>query len=248
MCEWYGSFFIKGQYMLEIIPNWHPVFVHFTVALLSIAVLLFVVVRFLTADKLKQQCQLVAQWNLWLGAGLTVLTVIAGVLAYNSVAHDTPSHEAMTEHRNLALVTAGLFFAVAVWSWLRARSGQGANALMLVLLLVGGGLLASTAWHGGELVYRFGLGVMSLPKAEAHDHAGKAHDHAHAPAQESGQVADMAAVDDVENCELPEKETHAHESESDHHHESGSSAQASEEESAHTHDHEDGHSHEGHSH
>jgi hypothetical protein len=32
--------------MFEIIPNWHPIFVHFTVALLSLAVGLFVVVHF----------------------------------------------------------------------------------------------------------------------------------------------------------------------------------------------------------
>lgn len=234
--------------MIEIIPNWHPVFVHFTVALLFTAVLLFVVARLLSADKLKEQCQLVAQWNLWLGAGFTVLTVVAGVLAYNSVAHDTPSHEAMTEHRNLALVTAGLFFVMAVWSWLRARAGQGANALMLILLLLGGGLLASTAWHGGELVYRFGLGVMSLPKTEAHDHAGKNHEHGHASVDESEQVAGMAEVDDVENCELPEKDTHTHDSTSNHHEEPQSSAQAPAKEGADTHDHEEGHSHEGHPH
>jgi uncharacterized membrane protein len=199
--------------MIEIIPNWHPIFVHFTVALLSVSVLLFVVAQFFSAGKLREQCQLVAQWNLWLGAGITVLTVIAGVLAYNSVAHDTPSHEAMTEHRNWALVTAVLFIAVAVWSWLRARAGQGTNALMLTLLLVGGGLLASTAWHGGEAVYRFGLGVMSLPKTDAHNHASKNHQHApshESQAHEQEDVLSMAQEDNVEDCELPEEETHAH--------------------------------------
>jgi uncharacterized membrane protein len=29
--------------MIEIIPNWHPILVHFTIALLAIATLLFVV-------------------------------------------------------------------------------------------------------------------------------------------------------------------------------------------------------------
>lgn len=28
--------------MIEIIPNWHPIFVHFTIALLTISTLLYV--------------------------------------------------------------------------------------------------------------------------------------------------------------------------------------------------------------
>lgn len=194
--------------MIDIIPNWHPIFVHFTVALLSIAVALFVVTRFMGNDKLRTQWELVAQWNLWLGAIITLVTVAMGVVAYNTVAHDTPSHEAMTEHRNWALVTSLLFMVLAIWTALRARAGQGINALILAGLVAGGGLLFSTAWHGGEAVYRYGLGVMSLPKADSHAHAAGDHHaeaHAHeATAHDHGQMQ----KDDVENCELPEKVSH----------------------------------------
>jgi uncharacterized membrane protein len=189
--------------MVEIIPNWHPILVHFTVALLSLAVVLSVMVAFLADGKLRQQWRLVAQWNLWLGAGITLLTVAAGVVAYNTVAHDTPSHEAMTEHRNWALVTAALFIGLALWSWQRARADKAPGGVLLAGLLIGGVLLAATAWHGGELVYRYGLGVKSLPKASAHDHAGGAehdHDHAHTAMPVVPEVLDSSSVD----CELPE--------------------------------------------
>lgn len=176
--------------MIEIIPNWHPIFVHFTVALLSIAVLLSVLVRFMPASKLREQWQLVAQWNLWLGAGITVFTVVAGVLAYNSVVHDTPSHEAMTDHRNWALVTAALFIGLAIWSWLRVRANKTQGTLLLVGLLLGGVLLASTAWRGGEAVYRFGLGVMSLPKVDSHDHASADHGPAGGSDSHAGEKMD----------------------------------------------------------
>jgi uncharacterized membrane protein len=33
--------------MLEIVPNWHPIFVHFTVALLTLAVILSMVTPFI---------------------------------------------------------------------------------------------------------------------------------------------------------------------------------------------------------
>jgi uncharacterized membrane protein len=237
--------------MIEIIPNWHPVFVHFTVALLSVAVLLHLASRFVHNEKLRSQWETVAQWNLWLGAAITVLTVAMGVIAYNTVAHDTPSHEAMTEHRNWALVTASLFIALAIWSALRARAGQGINNLILIGLLVGGGLLLSTAWHGGEVVYRYGLGVMSLPKADAHKHTAGEHHHVHDESHVHPDE-DQAQVDDVNNCELPEEAqqatpgAHEHEHETAHEHTPGSTS-TSDSLTADQHSHGED-SHEGHSH
>jgi len=159
--------------MPEIIPNWHPIFVHFTVALLAFSVGLFVVTQFMSGP-LKEQWLIVTRWALWFGAGITLITGLAGLDAYNSVAHDTPSHAAMTEHRNWAISVIALFSLLAVWAALRARAGRALGKVFIALILAGGLLLASTAWHGGELVYRFGLGVMSLPKPE-----GKGHDHSH---------------------------------------------------------------------
>lgn len=195
--------------MIEIIPNWHPMFVHFTVGLLFIAVLLSVVARFMSAGNLQEQCLLVASWNLWLGAGITVLTVVAGVVAYNSVAHDTPSHEAMTLHRNWALVTAALFLVLAVWSWRRAKAGQGMNTALLIALLMSGGLLVSTAWLGGEAVYRYGLGVMSLPKTDSHDHDHAAGGH---------DAADAGSSREQAGGHLDEKVDGSHHDNADGHH------------------------------
>lgn len=157
--------------MIEIIPNWHPIFVHFTLALLSVSLGLFIVGKFVKCD----QAILVAKWNLWMGAGISLFTLVAGVYAYNTVAHDTPSHEAMTEHRNWALATMALLVPVVIWSVVSHRQKKPVSMGFLALFLVVGGLLASTGWHGGEVVYRYGLGVMSLPKTDSHDHG--AHDH-----------------------------------------------------------------------
>lgn len=164
--------------MIEIIPNWHPIFVHFTVALLSVAAILMLVACFFGSDALRDQLRLVARWNLWIGSGFVVLTVISGVIAYNSVSHDTPSHAAMTDHRNWALVTSALFLVIAGWLVMLTRAGKTKSGLFVAILLVATALLGATAWKGGELVYRFGLGVMSLPKADTHGHAdGAEHSH-----------------------------------------------------------------------
>lgn len=204
--------------MIEIVPNWHPLFVHFTVALLSIAALLKLAAWFVSSETLRTQWQIVARWNLWLGAGFTVLTVATGWLAYNSVTHDTPSHAAMTDHRNWAMVTAPLFVLIAVWSMFRARAGKESSALLLVALLVATGLLGSTAWRGGEIVYRYGLGVMSLPRSDSHGHAPGVEDD-HGDMSSSMTSGDSHAdVDDghhdeaVEIMEGNDSETHGHDS------------------------------------
>jgi len=168
--------------MIEIIPNWHPIFVHFTVALLSLSVALFTVTHFMQGP-LKHQWQVVARWCLWFGAAITVITAFTGLYAYNTVAHDAASHAAMTDHRNWAVVTIGLFLALAVWSILIVRNKQTFGIVFVVAMLIGGVVLASTAWRGGEAVYRFGLGVMSLPKVE-----GEGHAHKHADGQGHGNA------------------------------------------------------------
>jgi len=165
--------------MFEIIPNWHPIFVHFTVALLSLAVGLFIVTPFLSGS-LQAQWAIVARWALWFGAGFMVITGLTGLYAFNTVNHDTPSHIAMTEHRNWAIATIAAFLALAAWSVIRVRGARRLGPTFVVFLALSGALLASTAWRGGELVYRHGLGVMALPKADAHHHSeGEADHHDH---------------------------------------------------------------------
>ncbi|MBF8270255.1 MAG: hypothetical protein HW386_1964 [Gammaproteobacteria bacterium] len=159
--------------MIDIVPNWHPVFVHFTVALLSLTVCFHLLGRFMPAGSLKKQFETLADWNLWLGTGFGIITALAGWMAYNSVTHDAPSHVAMTDHRNWAWATLTLFMILSVYSlWCASNQSRG-GAIFLGILLLAGLMLGSTAWRGAEVVYRHGIGVMSLPQPEAigHDHA-----------------------------------------------------------------------------
>lgn len=178
--------------MPEIIPNLHPVFVHFTVALLLLSVGLFVITPFVKSP-LKEQWQTVARWSLWFGAAITIVTGFAGLYAYNTVAHDTPSHLAMTDHRNWAIVTIVLFLALAAWSIIWVRKGKLLGPVFVVCMVVAGLVLASTAWRGGEVVYRYGLGVMSLPKAE-----GEGHSHSHAAGGGHGGDSEHEEMSDIE--------------------------------------------------
>lgn len=182
--------------MFEVIPNWHPVFVHFAIALLSMSVVFFVLLKVLKNHPVNEQLRVLAYWNLWLGTGFAIVTAIAGWFAYNSVAHDTASHVAMTEHRNWALITVLVFFIISIWSIKLYKSIQGENIIFTAIMIMAFVLLASTGWRGSEAVYRYGLGVMSMPKVEGDGHA-----HEHAGGQEqhetiSAPVKDMEKKDD----------------------------------------------------
>lgn len=159
---------------LEILPNWHPIFVHFSIALLSISALLYLAGLALR----KPNLLLVARWNLWIGAIFTIGTVLAGFYAYNTVAHDGPSHAAMTDHKNWALVTATIFGILAVWSLAKHRGAKSVSSGFVVLMLLATGLLGVTGFKGGEAVYRYGLGVMSMPQIEG-DGGHGSHSHGH---------------------------------------------------------------------
>jgi uncharacterized membrane protein len=166
--------------MIDIIPNWHPVFVHFTVALLVVSAAMHFLSHFISSGKLADQLMTVARWNLWIGVGFTLFTVAAGWYAYNTVAHDTPSHIAMTEHRNWAMATFVLFLGIAGWDYYLFRRSAAKGWLFTALMATGAALLLTTAWHGGELVYRHGLGVVSLPEPAAetgHAHDSEPHPH-----------------------------------------------------------------------
>jgi uncharacterized membrane protein len=64
--------------MIEIIPNWHPVFVHFTVALLIIAAIIHLLSHFLPKGDLVNQLTIVARWKCWFGMEFTLLTLAEG--------------------------------------------------------------------------------------------------------------------------------------------------------------------------
>jgi hypothetical protein len=86
----------------------------------------------------------------------------------------------MIEHRNWAMATFAAFLLVGLWSWFRAKQQKPIQWPLVIAVCAAGLLLISTAWHGGELVYRHGLGVMSLPNPDEHAHGeGAAHDHPH---------------------------------------------------------------------
>lgn len=150
-------------------PNWHPVIVHFVVAFFLTAPLLFVLTLTQPKDSARRTALLAAaDWMLALGALAAAAAVAAGLYAYATVAHDKPSHLAMTDHRNFAFAAFALVIVAAGWRYFRRAAPP--SALFIAVILAASATVGATAYKGGRLVYHYGLGVASMPKAEEGDH------------------------------------------------------------------------------
>jgi len=154
--------------MIDIIPNWHPIFVHFTIALLSLSTALFIIGAVLRYKQYAYSEIILhsAYVNLWCGALITIITISAGFYAYYTVSHDDISHLVMKDHRNWALATSTLFVILTGWSIYTFVKARRLNFVFLILMVASTISLSITGWKGGELVYRYGIGVISLPQAE----------------------------------------------------------------------------------
>jgi uncharacterized membrane protein len=188
--------------MIEIIPNWHPVWVHFPIALLTIATLLMVLASLRPSASWASTVTQVARWNLFIGGVALLPTLISGHLAYGSVAHDSAGHDAMHRHLSAAWTTALLFLPALILAWRERSRAVGAGAAVLALMLLGTTALSTTAWLGAENVYRHGIGVERLPEASMQGHHGHHGEKVSAPAKH--QHPPITSHADDETDALPE--------------------------------------------
>lgn len=171
--------------MVELIPNWHPAWVHFPIAFATAAVFFAVTGKLFKSRSWAMPCLIMGRWMLWGAVIFACVATLFGWLAYNSVEHDEAGHLAMTTHRSWALAALGVLVLLAALDMRSRRPVVMPSYGFLALLVAAWLLVMSAAWHGGEVVYRHGIGVMALPDihdeqdAAPHDAGGHEHDHTH---------------------------------------------------------------------
>jgi uncharacterized membrane protein len=145
--------------MIDILPNWHPVFVHFTVALLPTAAVLFAASSLTRTRPWSGRVLTAARINLWCGVVVSLLTVAAGFFALSHSVH-TDSQLAVAQiHRRAALVTVLIWWGLALWDWRIVAKGLRPHLFFVLLALSALLPLARTGWLGAELVFRHAVGV-----------------------------------------------------------------------------------------
>lgn len=137
-------------------PNLHPLLVHFPIALLTLSFLFDAV----SAVTRKPQFERSGWWTLLSGSIGLGLTITSGLFAEGTVTIGEEAREHFDTHEEIAFVVATVYVVLLLWriankSLLPVRR----RGVYLFLSLVGCVLIWLGAWYGGELVYRFGVGV-----------------------------------------------------------------------------------------
>ncbi len=157
----------------KIIPNLHPAVVHFPIALTMAAFIFGLVARLTRKSESSHLVAAAGNYTLILAALSAIAGVVFGWLAFNSTMnHDDAGHAAMLLHRAWAIPTAVGLVLLAIWNSAKPCLSNIMSIPVLVCLAGLSMAVATTAWLGGEVVYRHGIGVLSLPDSGGHNHQG----------------------------------------------------------------------------
>jgi uncharacterized membrane protein len=134
----------------------HPMLVHFPIALLFVSVLFDVASRALTRDNLREG----ALWLLGLGLLGGIAGAIAGTLAEDAAEKAGVAEALIETHEMLAYLTLGIMTVLFLSRLLlRNRFSTRVFAAYLVVATLGLVAVSATGHTGGNLVYEHGAGV-----------------------------------------------------------------------------------------
>lgn len=141
---------------------WHPIVVHFPLALVTVAAMLFIAARCLRNDALAANLAIVATWNLCLGAVAAVFALATGLAAVLDLDVGAEVHQAISLHMKWAMLTTLLLVLLSVWRGAGTRQASRPSWVFLIVLVAAAAALIVTGYRGGENVYQYGVGVKKI--------------------------------------------------------------------------------------
>ena len=149
------------------LPEWHPIAVHFPLALTVTGALALSAARARMLERHAAALALVGTWNLCLGAIGALLALGTGLAAVVSLELGPAARSAVALHVKWAIFTAAALILLAVWRGAGTDPKSRPSGLFLLLLWTATAALLATGYRGGENVYRFGVGV--APEVRNHE-------------------------------------------------------------------------------
>lgn len=140
------------------ISLFHPIVNHFTIALISISVILDI----LGVLTKKQYFHTAAWINLVIGTISGVLTIITGLIAEDTVHHSEAAHQIMETHETLGFVILALVLIILIWRLI--LKGQFPVKGKIFYIFIGISIFALillNGYYGGELVFKHGVAVQN---------------------------------------------------------------------------------------
>ena len=141
-------------------PNLHPFLTHFPIALFT-ATLVFDGISILVKN---HSFERIGWWTMLLGTLGLVGSIITGLLAKGSIHISPPSSAVLEMHEQIAFVIAAIATCSLLWR-ISARTHLPQRRAIYFMVITA--LVVFTwvgAWYGGELVYRYGVGVQMLSR------------------------------------------------------------------------------------
>ena len=178
--------------------NIHPITVHFTIALFTMAVIFEGLGWLFKKESLKNA----GWWNLLFAALAAIVSILTGLKAASTAPHDDAFHRIMEIHETLGFVALAVIIGLFVWRSI-AKGKFAAKLLYAYLVLAAGGLAVMFAggYFGGELVFTHGMGVkpmMEMMAESRHDHS----DHHSEVGGNKHDLSDSHMQDDSHNHDL----------------------------------------------
>lgn len=134
----------------------HPMIVHFPIALLITSVLFELLGRALHKDSLRES----ALWLLGLGLGSGVAAYLSGKQAEEAAEHAGIPETLVETHETLALITLIIFGILFLFRYLQRNNlSDQVLGIYLLIAVIGIGTLGAASHDGGKLVYGHGAGV-----------------------------------------------------------------------------------------
>lgn len=141
---------------------WHPIVVHFPLALVTSAAILLFAARLLRSDTLAASFSIVGTWNLCLGAVAAVFALATGLAAVLDLDVGTEVHQAISVHLRWAMFTTLLLVLLAVWRGAGTAQSSRPSWIFVIVLAIAAAALVVTGYRGGKNVYDYGVGVKKI--------------------------------------------------------------------------------------
>jgi uncharacterized membrane protein len=145
-----------------MLPGWHPVVVHFPLALVVIAALSLLAARLLREERRSATLATVGTWNLCLGALAALFALGTGLAATVHLQAAPEAHLAVSLHMRWAVFTTLALVLLAVWRGAGTAQESRPSWIFMVVLMAATAALVTTGYRGGQNVYRYGIGVHGI--------------------------------------------------------------------------------------
>jgi uncharacterized membrane protein len=147
---------------MQLLPGWHPLIVHFPLALIVTAAAALTAAQGWRSPRLAETLAVVGTWNLCLGAVGVLFALGSGLAAAIDLPIGPATHQAISAHVKSAILTTVLVLPAALWRGVGVAPTSRPSWIFLILLWLATASLIVTGYRGGQNVYRYGVGVSAL--------------------------------------------------------------------------------------